>query len=305
MAAIVDAFAALNRVLEAPNTSPGFIRKACAAVEECLSSNRCGAPPCAHAGSRSVPDSCSPCGSLRAAHAPAGTTCGPSSTCASPRCCGACSATTTSRAGSTWWQRCAHTQGPYTSARVGTLLPHRCHPAGACEICAGGQGGRRGGPPRPPLPIWCVRSTSSVCCAKPGCGTASSWQQQRQWGGPAALNTSLGARRSTHLANVPVSTAVAFAAQQQALADTAPPCLPARCARSWTAGRLAHTAPAGRLFASIVSADTDQLIQFIFPLERLPGHTQVTPPPQHTSALPGPPCRDTFLSIQVARQLLL
>jgi hypothetical protein len=33
--------------------------------------------------------------------------------------------------------------------------------------------------------------------------------------------------------------------------------------------------PAGRLFNAIISADSDQLIKFIFPSERLPAHTQV------------------------------
>jgi hypothetical protein len=38
-----DAFTELNRILDAQHTSAGSIRKACAAVEACITSNRCGA----------------------------------------------------------------------------------------------------------------------------------------------------------------------------------------------------------------------------------------------------------------------
>lgn len=35
-----DPFQQLNRVLDAPHTSPGSIRKACIAVQDCLTNNR-------------------------------------------------------------------------------------------------------------------------------------------------------------------------------------------------------------------------------------------------------------------------
>lgn len=49
--------------------------------------------------------------------------------------------------------------------------------------------------------------------------------------------------------------------------------------------------PGGRLFSAMFSADMDSLVKFIFPLERLPTHTQLLLSSESGRCAPSPAAR--------------